>query len=97
MTKKEFRKNCEDIKNEMLENYGYVMCQQCQTTDSFKFENHHLVYRSEKRGHKNLHDKANLIFLCSDCHSFMHSHKKEARRELVEERGLVALFGNDIL
>ncbi len=63
---------------------------------------HHIIYKSEARGHKELNNSLNLIPLCQGCHKWYHD--KKIRRQgvddspnLVEERGLVDLFGKRII
>jgi len=88
--------NRKELLNDMIENRGYVYCQDCNTSNSFKFHSHHIVFRSEKPGHKDLHNKQNLIILCNVCHDRYHNDKGY-RNMLVEDRELNKLFGNDIL
>jgi len=91
-----FIRNRNEIKSSMIDNYGYLYCQFCGTTNSYRFETHHIIFRSEKPNHKNLHDKRNLIHVCINCHNELHKYKQK-RIKLINERGLIELFGNDIL
>ena len=90
-----FIKNSKILKQIMIDNLGYVCCQNCQTSNSPRFETHHIVYRSEKPNHEHLHDLRNLIVVCIQCHNEFHK-KKSMRNDLVEERKLYELFGQDV-
>lgn len=90
-----FRRNRDEMKQEMMDNYGFLFCERCNISNT-RFETHHIIYRSEKPKHTHLHDKRNLIHLCVPCHNFFHN-KKSNRNSLVEQRGLHELFGNDVL
>lgn len=92
---KAFFRNRNEIKEAMMDAQGYVCCQRCKRTNS-KMEAHHIVYRSEKPNHPNLHDKVNIIIVCVPCHNWYHKSKGN-RDDLVEKRGLSELFGVDIL
>lgn len=91
-----FQNNVNALKAEMIKDVGYVYCQYCLTSQSLRFEGHHIIYRSEKPGHKHLHSKENTILLCIKCHNIFHKCKGN-RNDIVEERGLDKLFGIDIL
>jgi len=88
---KELIKNRKEMRNEMVNEYGYLFCQYCESSQAFKFEWHHLVYRSERPGHEKLHSRENLILLCSSCHGKFHS-RKDKRNDLVTSRGLDKIF-----
>lgn len=88
---KEFLKACKELKEEMDRDFGYDICMICGTTRSMKWENHHIIYRSEAPFHENLHNKRNLIRICCDCHYNIH-RSKENRTKLVNERKLWELF-----
>jgi len=77
----------EKIKNER----GYLYCEKCGTTNSLRFECHHLVYRSEQPKHKNIHHEDNLVILCIKCHNALHS-KKSDREFLLNKKGTKKLF-----
>jgi len=81
--------------DKMISEKGYIYCEECKTSKSFRFEHHHIVYRSEKPRHEFLHDPRNLITLCIKCHNYYHKHKSH-RNPLVESRKLYELFGNDV-
>lgn len=93
---KVFLKNIHEIKNNMIDERGHLYCQNCNTSVSLRFEGHHIVYRSEKPNHPNLHIKKNLIVLCIKCHNEFHKHKKY-RNKIVEDRNLDEIFGHDVL
>jgi len=58
--------------------------------------NHHIVYKSEAGWHSQINNPANLILLCQPCHKWYHDDKKR-RQDLVDERGLVDIFGKRII
>ena len=93
---RQFIRNSKAIRKNMIDNIGYLYCENCQTSHSIKFECHHLIYRSEKPLHKNLHDKENLILLCIKCHNEFHRNKYN-RNSIVESRKLNSIFGDDVL
>ena len=93
---REFRRNSKSLKNKMINDVGYVYCENCKTSNSLRFETHHIIYRSEKPLHENLHKKENLIVLCIKCHNDYHKIKGK-RNKLVEQRKLNKLFSNDVL
>lgn len=75
-----------------LETYGYLFCHRCKKNScGFKFEIHHIIYRSEAPKHENLHNTKNLIILGTDCHKWYHESKSR-RDHLVKSRGLNKLF-----
>ena len=80
---------------ELLEKKGYLYCEKCEQTNK-RFETHHIVFRSEKPNHEHLHSKKNFIHVCVKCHNHYHN-KKGNRNQLVIDRKLSELFGNDIL
>ena len=84
-----------EMRAEMLLNYGYLFCERCKTNQTYQWEMHHVVFRSEKPLHEHLHNKRNLINLCMKCHNWYHKEKSN-RNELVEERKLYELFGEDV-
>jgi hypothetical protein len=90
-----FLRNRNQMRAEMIEKYGYLFCEHCKTTQTLQFEMHHIIYRSEKPNHKNLHDKINLINLCIQCHNDYHKSKL-MRENLICERNLIDVFGSDI-
>lgn len=93
---KVFQQNRKEIIDSMINSVGYVYCQSCNTSNSPRFEAHHLIFRSEKPNHKNLHDKENILLVCIKCHNEFHKNKSK-RNEIVENRNLQLLFGNDVL
>ncbi len=90
-----FIKNANIIKQNLINERGCIYCEDCGLTTSIKYESHHIIFRSEKPLHKNLHDKENIIILCIDCHNEFHKHKS-IRNYLVRGRKLNEIFGNDI-
>jgi len=85
-----------ELKHEMLDEFGYIFCGHCKRSDKIIYHFHHLIFRSEKPGHKMLHNRINLIYLCNDCHTAFHKNKA-IRSDLVKERNLVEIFGSEIL
>ena len=92
---KEFWRNRDIIIDKMLEEKGYVYCEHCGRSDG-QYEGHHLIYRSEKPFHEQLHQVPNIIILCKKCHSKFHDNKS-IRNDIVLSRKLNILFGDDIL
>lgn len=90
-----FLRNRNEMREEMMGNYGHLFCEHCKTTQTLQFEMHHIVYRSEKPNHPNLHDKINLINLCIQCHNDYHKSKL-MRENLIAQRNLIDVFGSDI-
>jgi len=97
----DYNKNRGELIMQQIDKYGYLFCQKCnQNHCGFKFEVHHIVFRSEAPNHPMLHHKKNLIICGSDCHkeapdSF---HKDKGQRDhYVIERGLEALFGMNLI
>jgi len=80
-----------EIRKKKMKEWGYLFCDNCGTNKTYQWEMHHIVYRSEKPKHKELHNPLNLIDLCMKCHNWFHI-KKDRRNKLVKERGLVKLF-----
>ena len=95
-----YRKNGNEIMQAMIDDKGYIYCEHCNRPNALGYERHHIIWKSEKPGHENLHDKENLLILCKDfngsCHDKWHADKS-LRNKLVEERELDKLFGKDIL
>lgn len=86
----EFEKNKKLLKAEIIEQHGHLHCQRCKRVD-MPLEVHHIVFRSERPGHKQLHSLINLILVCKDCHDCFHD-RRETRTEIVIERGLHFIF-----
>jgi len=78
-------------KSSVISRLGYPACENCNTSNSLRWEVHHIVYRSEAPKHENINNECNLIFLCIQCHNDFHS-KKSNRDGLVKERALWKLF-----
>jgi len=91
-----FIKVCKELDKKIEDKYGYLCCENCWTTNSLRFEHHHIIYRSEKPKHKELHNIKNILYLCIKCHNEFHKHKWK-RNKIVEERKLNELFWDDIL
>jgi len=95
MDPKELKKNRAEIVQDMKDEYGYIFCEHCETSNAYKFECHHIVYRSEAPQHPKLHSKENLIIVCNKCHKKFHDIKS-TRNYLVEGRNLHEVFKNVI-
>ena len=91
-----FTKNAKEIEAVMIEECGVKYCERCKRTDAIKYERHHIIWRSEKPLHPNLHDKENIYIVCVGCHNLYHKNKG-LRDDLVEKRELHLIFGNDVL
>lgn len=87
-------KNRKELVEEMTDKFGYIFCESCQSSNGFKFECHHIVYRSEAPGHPNLHDKINLLIVCTECHTGKDGfHSRKCKRDdIVKKRGLDKIF-----
>jgi len=78
-------------KEDFVDEHGYLFCEHCTRSDSFRYSVHHIVFASELPKHKELHNKRNQILLCESCHDEFHRHKK-IRDKLVMKRKLEELF-----
>ena len=88
----------EKYRKNFLSKTTYPFCEECGVNQSLRWEIHHIVFRSEMPSHKYLHDLRNLIHVCINCHNNFHKGGCGKKRlHLVEERGLVKLFGRIIL
>lgn len=90
-----FNKNNKEIRQAQIQQVGHIYCENCKTSNSPRFEGHHLIFRSEKPLHQHLHDKENIYILCIGCHNEFHKNKS-MRNHLVEDRKLYLLFGEDV-
>lgn len=84
-------KNRKEVVDDMLNEYGYIYCQHCETSNAYKFECHHIIYRSEAPNHPRLHSKDNLIIVCNKCHRKFHDNKN-IRDPYVKSRNLKPLL-----
>lgn len=104
-SEKELSKIKKEMFSEMLEEKGYYYCQLSgRTAKKSDLSVHHIVFRSELRGHPQVHNKKNLIIVLdpkgvcdeeNNKHRFLHN-KKSRRIHLVKERNLEELFGTRI-
>lgn len=83
-------------RKKIINELEYIRCQSCGANKSFKFHCHHIVFRSEKPNHDNLHNPKNLIIVCDECHAHFHS-KKSYRNNLIRARKLNELFNDEYL
>ena len=86
-----YKKNRQSLIDDMINNVGYIYCQHCKRSNAFKFHCHHIMFRSEKPNHKNLHNRLNLLILCDTCHSDFHNNKP-LRNKYIIDRNLKELF-----
>lgn len=98
----QYTKNRNELIEEQLDEFGYHFCQKkgCGTSSAYKFEVHHIVFRSEKPNHPEIHSKVNLIIVCNKCHNISPNsfhNKKDERNYLVEERGLDKIFNISLI
>lgn len=88
---------CKKYSENLQEENGYLFCELCGRSGQIKYDVHHIIYKSEAPGHKNLNDHRNLIvlgkYICGGCgcHDRLHE-KKELRSGLIESRCLYELF-----
>ena len=87
---KTYKKNRQELFDEMINENGYSFCQECKKTTQ-AIASHHIIYRSEKPKHPEIHNKLNLILICSICHDNFHNNKN-SREHLIKERNLTELF-----
>lgn len=85
-----YLKNKAELVESMFDEFGYYFCEHCQRTQSF-LQGHHIIWRSERPGHPNLHDKVNILLVCFDCHDKFHRHRN-TRDKIVISRGLDKIF-----
>ncbi len=85
-----FSKIRDEIISEMVKCTGAPHCQRC-VLPGLRLEAHHIIYRSEARGHRNLHKRQNCILVCTRCHNWFHKHKPN-RANFVIGRKLWNLF-----
>jgi len=86
---------CRRYRTAFKKDNDYDYCEICGTSNSLRFETHHIVFASEAPNHKELHNFKNLIYLCIECHNELHKHKI-LRNDIVEERGLNDLFDRNL-
>lgn len=93
---KEFERNKKKLKQRLIDERGHLYCEHCNAGNAIKFETHHIIYRSEKPNHEQLHCIENLLHVCILCHNKFHK-KKGLRNNIVEARKLHLIFGQDVL
>lgn len=84
-----------------IEKLGYITpesypCEVCGITNSFIYDLHHIIFRSERPYHKKLHDLINIIYVCRKCHDAFHRNVS-IRNKIVKERKLDKIFGLDVV
>lgn len=92
----EYTKARKKLIEKQLDEYGYHFCEYCQKSRGvYKFEVHHIIFRSEAPNHPELHNERNLIILCSACHNGSGDsfhNRKDKRDYLITGRKLHELF-----
>ncbi len=93
------KQSTKQIVNSMIDNHGFLFCQHCNRSDGPLSPPHHIIFKSERPGHPELHNVRNLILLCFECHDKFHGKikgftKHGMRKELIVERNLNKLFGD---
>jgi hypothetical protein len=86
-----FLRNKSALKNKQIIFTGYNYCENCGLKNPYFLDAHHIVFRSERPNHANLHDKINIILLCRPCHDQFHAIK-ETRNPILEQRNLKSIF-----
>jgi hypothetical protein len=92
---KEYLRIRNEMRSNMILQHGYLFCENCKTNQTYQWEMHHIIFRSEKPNHEHLHNSKNLINLCIKCHNWFHQNKSN-RNKIVEDRKLYELFGEDV-
>lgn len=93
---RELERNSSLLREEIIDFNGHLLCQKCGKSGGTRFETHHIIRIGEKPHHEFLHDIRNLILLCSGCSEEMETYKY-LRNDIVLERELHLLFGDDVL
>lgn len=84
----------ENYAEELYNRCGYFFCENCgaNSNKAYGFDRHHIIFRSEKPGHPEIHNGRNIILLCRKCHEEAHGDKERFRSHLIYLRDLVTLF-----
>ena len=90
-----YKENSQILYDNIFYEKGYLFCEICKANKGID-PPHHIIWRSEKPNHPELHELSNLILLCRNCHNEFHD-KKGKRNKLVLSRQLHLIFGNDVL
>jgi len=85
-----YAKNRNELLEAQFDDVGYNFCEYCERSKR-DLQTHHIIFRSEKGQHSEIHNKKNLLIVCSECHNFLHDNKQN-RLELIGKRGLKELF-----
>lgn len=88
-------KACSDYRKDFLERYGYGFCEVCGVNQNgtFSLSTHHIYFASLYPKHPELHNKRNLILVCSECHEDFHGNRNQTVfKGLERERQLKQLF-----
>lgn len=80
-----------EFRAEYVEKHGSLFCEVCGIKNAHKYDVHHVVFRSQLRGHPDMHNYRNLMLLCSECHRKVHRDRK-LRLELVQRRKLWEIY-----
>ena len=83
-------------KEDFLNEHDYIRCEMCGISNSFSFDVHHIIFRSELGKKQDIDNIKNLILVCRDCHDLLHT-RKSRRNPLVIERGLNELYSRNFI
>ena len=92
----DYKTQAQKVIQRVTDEKGYPCCELCGRVNG-NLHVHHIIYRSEKPTHPELHNERNLILVCADgigytgCHEKLHADKGK-REKLVEKRELKKLF-----
>ena len=91
-----YKKSATGIINNQMNTHNYLFCQNCNRSGC-GLEAHHIIFKSERPGHPEIHNPSNLILLCVECHNKFHGRikgfkKHDMRSELIKNRNLTDLF-----
>lgn len=89
-----FMQNKNELKEAQIMSNGCTFCEVCFM--NLQVDAHHIVFRSEKPHHPEIHSKVNLILVCRKHHVWFHKSKGN-RNKIVEDRKLNEIFGQDVL
>lgn len=95
-----YKASTTQIIDNQMNDYGFLFCQYCKRADKTLSPPHHIIFKSERPKHPELHNIRNLILLCYECHDKFHGKikgftKHEMRRKLIEIRELTELFNKE--
>jgi hypothetical protein len=86
----------ERINQRLVNEKWHKFCEFCNKIHTEGYVIHHIVFRSEKPKHKEIHNIDNLLLVWIDCHTKLHN-QKNIRNPIVVDRNLIKLFWDDIV